>query len=97
MREPGESDADTLLREIDEELQAVIETSTMVHFGTYETPDGHGGVEFRMICYTAEYRAALVPSREIAEMAWPRYAERDKVSRVDRMVFEALHVRGQLL
>lgn len=34
-REPGESDAETLAREIDEELQSRIDTATMVHVGTY--------------------------------------------------------------
>ncbi len=97
MREPGESDVETLVREIDEELQAVIVAGSMAHFGTYERGgDGHGGVMFRMICYTAEHRGELIPAREIAEMAWMGYCERDRVSEVDQMVFDALHAQGRL-
>ncbi|MFG3291908.1 NUDIX domain-containing protein [Streptomyces sp. NPDC048179] len=36
-REPGESDAETLAREIEEELQSRIDTTTMEHVGTFET------------------------------------------------------------
>ncbi|MGP3970702.1 NUDIX hydrolase [Streptomyces sp. 6N223] len=96
-REPGESDAETLLREIDEELQVAIDEDTMVHFGTYETRNGPAGdVNFRMICYTARHRGTPVPAREIAEMAWLGYAARNRVSAVDQMVFDALHAAGHL-
>lgn len=97
MREPGESDSETLVREIEEELQAVIVAGTLVHFGTFETRSDHGGrVEFRMICYAAVHRGALNPAGEIAELAWFGYGQRDRVSPVDRMVFDALHMDGQL-
>ncbi|MEU4467621.1 NUDIX domain-containing protein [Streptomyces sp. NPDC024017] len=96
-REPGESDAETLEREIDEELRTRVDTATMVHVGTFETRRDHdGGTEFRMICYTAEYTGPLVPSREIAESDWFGYGDRARVSAVDQMVFDALHTSGQL-
>ncbi|MEH0625081.1 NUDIX domain-containing protein [Streptomyces stelliscabiei] len=96
-REPGESDGETLVREIDEELQAAIDPSSMVHFGTFEIGEGHPEHgPFRMICYTADHRGELTPSREIAEKAWFRYADRDRVSAVDEMVFDALHEAGRL-
>ncbi|MFF0088461.1 NUDIX domain-containing protein [Streptomyces canus] len=80
-REPGESDAETLAREIDEELRSRVDTATMVHVGTFETRrDDDGRTEFRMICYTAEYTGPLVA----------------RVSAVDQMVFDALHASGQL-
>lgn len=50
-----------------------------------------------MICYTADHRGELIPSREIAEKAWFRYADRDRVSAVDERVFDALHEAGRLL
>ncbi|MGW1986210.1 NUDIX hydrolase [Streptomyces collinus] len=40
-RELGESGAETLVREIDEELQATIDPGSMVHFGTFEIGEGH--------------------------------------------------------
>src|SRR6059058_2707345 len=43
MREPGESDAQALVREIDEELQAAIDETTMAHVVTVQAPgDGRG-------------------------------------------------------
>ncbi|MFI7644322.1 NUDIX domain-containing protein [Nonomuraea sp. NPDC049400] len=97
MREPGESDSQTLVREIDEELQTVIDAKTMVHFGTFEDPAGHPGHgSFRMICYTADHQGPLTPSMEIAEKAWFGYADRHRVSYVDSLVLQALHDGGLL-
>ena len=94
-REPGESDDETLVREIDEELQAAIDPGSMVHFGTFEIGEGHPDHgPFRMICYTADHHGELTPSREIAEKAWFRYADRYRVSAVDEMAFDALHRAG---
>ncbi|ELP67332.1 NUDIX hydrolase [Streptomyces turgidiscabies] len=96
-REPGESDSEALVREIDEELRATIDPGSMVHFGTYEIGEGypeHG--PFRMICYAAAHHGELTPSREIAEKAWFRYADRARVSAVDAMAFDALHETGRL-
>ncbi|WP_458244518.1 NUDIX hydrolase [Streptomyces sp. MAI_2237] len=96
-REPGESDAETLVREIDEELRAAIDPGSMVHFGTFEIGEGHPEHgPFRMICYAADHRGELTPSREIAEKAWFAYADRSRVSAVDMMVFDALHEAGRL-
>src|SRR3954453_13821560 len=96
-REPGESDAETLSREIVEELRSRVDTATMVHVGTFETRrDGDGGTEFRMICYTAEYTGPLVASSEIEESDWFGYGDRARVSAVDQLVFDALHASGQL-
>jgi 8-oxo-dGTP pyrophosphatase MutT (NUDIX family) len=96
-REPGESDSQTLVREIDEELRAAIQAGSMTPVGTFEIPPGHPEHgPFRMICYTADHRGDLVPSREIAEKAWFRYTDRSRVSAVDAMVFDALHASGRL-
>lgn len=94
-RELGESDAETLVREIDEELQAAIDPATMEHVGTYETFEG-SRPKFRMICYTAAYDGPLTPSQEIAEKAWFRYQDRDRVSPADQLVFDTLHADGQI-
>ncbi|MFF3487580.1 NUDIX domain-containing protein [Streptomyces sp. NPDC002701] len=96
-RELGESDGETLVREMDEELRTSIDPGSMVHFGTFEIGEGHPDHDpFRMICYTADHCGELSPSREIAEKAWFRYADRDRVSAVDGMAFDALHEDGQL-
>jgi ADP-ribose pyrophosphatase YjhB (NUDIX family) len=66
-REPGESDVDTLVREISEELSVQIDPATAVHVGTFEA-QAHGqpdGVLIRMTCYTARYYGTLAPANEI--------------------------------
>ena len=70
-REAGESDHDTLVREIEEELSVQIDRSTAAYFGTFEA-QAHGkseGTIVRMTCYTAEYQGTLAPSHEIAEIS----------------------------
>ncbi|MER6490801.1 MULTISPECIES: NUDIX hydrolase [Streptomyces] len=96
-REPGESDAETLVREIEEELRSQVDPATMTHVGTFETLREHDGrPEFRMICYTAEHAGPLLPSREVAESDWFGYRDRARVSAVDQLVFDALHASGRL-
>lgn len=96
MREPGESDAQALVREIDEELQAAIDEATMAHIVTVQAPGDGDGPDLRMICYTADHRGELVPDHEIAELSWLSYADRDRVSPADQLVFDMLHSAGQL-
>ncbi|WP_223190907.1 NUDIX hydrolase [Nonomuraea terrae] len=97
-REPGESDLDTLVREIDEELSVTIYPATAVHVGTYQAQaHGHAaGVTVRMTCYTAVHDGTPTPSGEIEEVAWLSYADRDRVSPVDQIIFDHLHETGQL-
>lgn len=85
------------MREIDEELRATIDPGSMVHVGTFEIGEGHPEHgPFRMICYSADHRGELIPSREIAEMAWFRYADRDRVSVIDGLVLDVLQETGRL-
>jgi 8-oxo-dGTP pyrophosphatase MutT (NUDIX family) len=97
-REPGESDIDTLVREIDEELSVSVVADTVLHMGTFEA-QAHGhpdGVVVRMTCYTADYRGTPTASSEIEELAWLTYADRDRVAEVDKIIFDHLRDRGQL-
>jgi 8-oxo-dGTP diphosphatase len=97
-REPGESDVETLAREIAEELDVVISPDSVKHAGTFQAQaDGRdSGVEVRMTCYTADYEGTLKPSSEIEEFAWLAYADRDRVSAVNRIIFEHFHRSGEL-
>jgi 8-oxo-dGTP diphosphatase len=97
-REPGETDLDTLAREIDEELSVAILTATARHLGTFHAQaHGHAdGVTVRMTCYTADHDGTPVPSSEIEELAWLAYRDRDLVSPVDQIIFDHLHQAGQL-
>ncbi|RSM96496.1 DNA mismatch repair protein MutT [Nonomuraea sp. WAC 01424] len=97
-REPGESDLDTLIREIDEELSITIVPTTVTHVGTYQAQaHGHAeGITVQMTCYTADHHGVPTPSNEIEEIAWLSYADRDRVSPVDQIIFDHLHETGQL-
>jgi 8-oxo-dGTP pyrophosphatase MutT (NUDIX family) len=97
-REAGESDIDTLVREIDEELAVAIVASTASHLGTFRAQaHGHAdGVTVQMTCYTADYEGQPTPSNEIAELVWLSYADRGRVSPVDQVIFDHLHEGGQL-
>ena len=60
-REPGESDIDTLVREVTEELSVTVVRGTESLVGTFEAP-AHGrdpDVVVRMTCYTADYEGTL--------------------------------------
>jgi 8-oxo-dGTP diphosphatase len=94
-REGTESDLETLLREVAEELTVALRPETVMHVGTYQAahPDG---LVVRMSCYAGEYSGTLAASGEIAELAWYRYADRALVPPVDQLLFDDLQAAGEL-
>ena len=97
-REAGETDAQTLQREIKEELTVDLDPASLVHAGTWEAP-AHGhldGVLVRMTCYTATYAGTLRPAAEIEELVWLTYRHRPEVSAVDQLIFDWLRGQGLL-
>lgn len=97
-REPGETDVQTLVREIREELDVAIAPGSVTHAGTFQA-QAHGraaGIAVRMTCYTADYQGTLAPSSEIDELIWLTYADRDRVSPVDQLIFDHLRENGEL-
>ncbi|HEX8327618.1 MAG TPA: NUDIX domain-containing protein [Hymenobacter sp.] len=97
-REPGETDQQTLLREISEELTVVLDPASVAYVGTFEAPaHGHpAGVLVRMTCYQAAYTGTLQPAAEIEEVMWLTYRHRPQVSAVDQLIFDWLRARGLL-
>ncbi|MFI5780909.1 NUDIX domain-containing protein [Nocardia sp. NPDC051570] len=95
-REGDETDRQTLLREIREELTVALIAESVAHVGTYEAalPGGAGLV--RMACYTADHVGVLAASSEIEEIAWFGYADRALVPPVDQVLFDDLLARGLL-
>ena len=91
-RDPGETDTDTLRREIEEELSVRIKPGTASHVGTFEAQadDKPEGVRVRMACYAADFEGELKPASEIAELAWLTYKDRERVSAVSQLIFERL-------
>ena len=97
-REAGETDTQTLRREIKEELTVDLDPASLVHAGTWEAP-AHGhpdGVLVRMTCYTATYAGTLQPAAEIEELVWLTYRHRPEVSAVDQLIFDWLWGQGLL-
>ncbi|MET0136593.1 MAG: NUDIX domain-containing protein [Kibdelosporangium sp.] len=97
-REPGETDLDTLTREINEELAITIVPGTAIHLGTFQAQaHGHpGGVTVRMTCYTADHHGTPTPSGEIDEVVWLTHTDRGRVSPVDQLIFDHLQQTGRL-
>ena len=97
-RDTGESDVETLVREVREELSVEIDATSAEHIGTFEA-QAHGrepGVIVRMACYTASFAGELAAANEIEEVSWLTTADVDRVSAVDRIVFAHLHEAGLL-
>ena len=97
-REAGETDEQALLREISEELSVTIDSKTMKYIGTFEAQaHGHAeGIIVKMTCYSGEYSGELKVNAEIEEMKWLNYSDKDKVSEVDKLIFDSLHQQNLL-
>ena len=94
-REGAESDLQTLLREITEELAVELRPETVAHVGTYEAGQADGAV-VRMSFYFGDYTGTLTASGEIDELAWFGYADRPRVPPVDQLLFDDLRAAGKL-
>jgi ADP-ribose pyrophosphatase YjhB (NUDIX family) len=91
-REPGETDAQTLVREIKEELSVDLVPSSLKWMGIFEA-QAHGkpkGTMVKMLCYAGEFRGTIVPAAEVEEIAWLSYADRNKLSEAGQELFDWL-------
>lgn len=96
--EPGETDLQTLLREVEEELSLSLDVSTCTWLGEFVAPS-HGmpqGWTVRMRCYDADLPGWPRASAEVEEVVWLSYADRPAVSPVDQIIFDWLRDRGSL-
>ncbi|MEY9214087.1 NUDIX domain-containing protein [Thermobifida halotolerans] len=95
-REPGESDAEALTREVAEEVSVRLDPATLELFTVVDAA-AHGypeGTRVRLACYTAEFAGTLAPSSEIAELAWFTAADADRCPPAGVRVLEELARRG---
>ncbi|AMM52313.1 DNA mismatch repair protein MutT [Rufibacter sp. DG15C] len=97
-RETGETDAQALLREIQEELSVGLLPDSLVYLGTFQAQaDSHAaGIQVQMTCYAGHYAGILQAAQEIEEIVWLTYKDRDKVSAVDQIIFDWLLAQGLL-
>ncbi|RSM81462.1 DNA mismatch repair protein MutT [Amycolatopsis sp. WAC 01375] len=97
-REPGETDTETLIREVREELTVEIDPASIESAGVFEAQaDGHAtGLLVRTTCYTAEFSGILKAGSEIDEITWLGYEDRDRLSAVGKIIFDHLRETGLL-
>ncbi len=97
-REIGETNEQALVREIKEELSVEINSETLNYIGTFEAQaHGHAeGIIVKMTCYSGKYVGQLEASSEIEEIRWLKYADKDKISEVDKLIFEDLKQKNLL-
>lgn len=97
-REPGESDEQALVREVQEELGVDLRTDTLKPLHVFEA-QAHGqpeGVFVRMTCFTGDYAGELKPAAEIEELAWLTGADRDRMSLVTRIIVDWLREQQRM-
>lgn len=97
-RESGESDEQTLIREISEELSVDIIPNTAEYIGTFSAQsDGEKkGINVIMTCYKAKYSGDLKANNEIEEIKWLNYNALEIISEVDKKIFSFLNEKGVL-
>jgi 8-oxo-dGTP diphosphatase len=98
-RENNETDHQTLIREIQEELSVEIINETIEYFGTFKAQsDGATeGVIVKMTCYKANYIGEPKENNEIEEIKWLNYTDLDIISEVDKIIFKHLKENGLLI
>lgn len=97
-REKGESDKQTLIREIQEELNVTIIPETIKYYKTFEAPsyDKPNEVTVRYTCYTASYHGKPKPGLEIEKIAYFGFKQYKVISTVDKVLFDNLKEKGLL-
>jgi 8-oxo-dGTP pyrophosphatase MutT (NUDIX family) len=98
-RESGESDKQTLMREISEELSVTIIPDTSQYIGTFsaQSDGGKAGINVIMTCYKAKYIGTLKANSEIEEIKWLNFSDLAIISEVDKKIFTFLNQKGELL
>ncbi|MEC5398219.1 NUDIX hydrolase [Uliginosibacterium sp. H1] len=95
-REPGESDAQGLAREVMEELGVRLQPGSLRHYCTVEDVS-HGLAvtrQVRMQCFTAQAEGAPAPQAEIEALAWLSAAEVTACAPAARQVLARLAADG---
>lgn len=97
-REAGETDVQAIIREIKEELNVDLNSDSLKFVGVFEAQaHGHAaGIVVKMTCYTADYSGTLQATSEIEEIKWLNYADQDKISDVDKIIFDYLREKELL-
>ena len=97
-RQEGESDAQALVREIQEECGVRLFPESLSSIGIFEGPadDQPTGVRVRLACYEGPCEGVPTVQAELEELVWLGYPDRDLVATADRFIFELLHRQGRI-
>jgi 8-oxo-dGTP diphosphatase len=97
-RENNETDHETLIREIKEELSVDILHETIKYVGTFaaQSDGDKEGVNVKMTCYKADYLGVLQQNNEIEEIRWLNYNNLSIISEVDKIIFNFLKKNNEL-
>lgn len=97
-REGNESDVETLIREVREELSVDIVPDTAKLYGVFSAQaHGHAdGIIVQMTCYMADFTGEIKADNEIEEIRWLTTADADIISPVDKLIFAQLSKDGLL-
>lgn len=97
-REAGESDQETLIREIQEELSVDIIPETIKYAETFKAQahDKPGEVKVKMTCYTAEFTGQIKANAEIEEVIWLTTEKKIKCSLVTKVIIDWLQSQGMI-
>lgn len=98
-RENDESDVQTLIREIKEELSVDIIKESIEYVGTFKAQSDGAmeGIIVKMTCYKANYKGDLIADNEIEEIKWLNFNDLEIISEVDRIIFKHLKDKGLLI
>ncbi len=89
-REEGESDLQTLAREVTEELGVTVRPDSLSLVGSYLAFRDGRDDQLTYIAYTAEHDGTIGPHSEVEELAWVTTADADRVTGAVRMVMATL-------
>ena len=95
-REGNETDEQTLIREIQEEIGVKVIPDTITYFETFSA-HAHGksvDTMVRIKCYTASFEGNLNPQAEIAELKWFTSADGEMTSETGRLIVADLKKKG---
>lgn len=97
-REKNETDQETLIREIKEELSVNIVPETITYLGTFiaQSDGDKQGINVKMTCYKADYLGVLKKNNEIEKIRWLSYNDYNLISEVDKIIFDYLKKEGEL-
>jgi 8-oxo-dGTP diphosphatase len=97
-RENNETDQETLIREIKEELSVDILSETIRYVGTFiaQSDGATEGISVKMTCYKAKYLGTVQKNSEIEEIRWLTYKDLEIISEVDKIIFDFLKKNKEL-